>query len=248
MFAKNYLYELPEDIQIIIYKKVFAKCIYDIDNERCLKYLNRLYRAVNNPNNTCIYSIRPKGMFYDIHYIRDIRDSRDSRDSICEEYKYKCIAMLENFGHNTIATSIKDMIYLDRAYLIEDTTQLRSNIISYYLYPLITSNKSLKKYLTIRFNLVKYYDKKLITNIIVNEDRIDIIFKHNLQCNADIYYNIMVGYNILYNSLSNIIYSEENVVMFHKFVELFKWIETNNILEGYNIYNTKIIPEFSLKT
>ena len=44
MFAKNYLYELPEDIQIIIYKKVFAKCIYDLDNERCLKYLNRLYR------------------------------------------------------------------------------------------------------------------------------------------------------------------------------------------------------------
>jgi hypothetical protein len=190
MFAKNYLYELPEDIQIIIYKKVFAKCIYDIDNERCLKYLNRLYRAVNNPNNTCIYSIRPKGLFYDIHYIHD------NRDSICKGYKYKCVAMLENFGHNTIATSIKDMIYLDRAYLIEDTSQLQSNIISYYLYPLITSKKSLKKYLTIRFNLVKYYDKKLITNIIVNEDRIDIIFKHNLQCNADIYYNIMVGYNI----------------------------------------------------
>lgn len=244
IFTKNYLYELPEDIQVIIYKKVFAKCIYDIDNERGLKYLSRLYGAVNNPNNTCVYSIRPKGMFYDIHNC----DSGDSSDSICELYKYKCVAMLENFGSNTIKSSIKDMIYLDRTHLLEDTSYLHRNIISYYLYPLITSNKSLKKYLTIRFNLVKYYDKKLITNIIVKEDRVDIIFMQNFKCDADIYYNIMVGYNILYNSLSNIIYSEENVVMFHKFVEIFRWIESNNILEGYNIYNSKIIPEFSGKT
>jgi hypothetical protein len=57
----------------------------------------------------------------------------------------------------------------------------------------------------------------------------------------------MVGYNVLYNSLSNIIYSEENVVMFNKFVEIFRWIEMNNIFEGYNIYNNKIIPIFEAK-
>ena len=54
----------------------------------------------------------------------------------------------------------------------------------------------------------------------------------------------MVGYNVIYNSLSNIIYSEENVIMFNKFVELFRWIEKNKLLEGYNINNDKIIPIF----
>jgi hypothetical protein len=32
--------------------------------------------------------------------------------------------------------------------------------------------------------------------------------------------------------------------MFNKFVEMFRWIEANNILEGYNINNQKIIPIF----
>ena len=50
MFIKNYLYELPEDIQIIIYKNVFARCITDIDKDKSIKYLVRLYTATNNPN------------------------------------------------------------------------------------------------------------------------------------------------------------------------------------------------------
>ena len=231
MFAKNYLYELPEDLQITIYKNVFANCISAIENDRNIKFLNRLYSAVNNPNNTCIYSIKPKGMFSDYY----------------SDYKYKRIAFLEGCGSDT-NKSIKDIIYLDRTHLIENTTQLHSNTISYFLYPLLTANKLLRKYLEIRFNLIKFYDKEMITIIKVIGDRVDIIFTQNFKCNADIYYNIMVGYNILYNSLSNIIYSEENVEMFHKFIELFKWVEANNVLEGYNIYDNKIIPEFMGKT
>ena len=130
---------------------------------------------------------------------------------------------------------------------IENTLHLYSNTISIYIYPLFTTSRNLRKYLSIRINLVKFYDKKMIKNITVVEDRIDIVFTSNFNCNADIYYNIMVGYNVLYNSLSNIIYSEENVVMFHKFVELFRWIEMNNVLEGYNIYNNKINPIFEGK-
>ena len=139
---------------------------------------------------------------------------------------------------------MKDIIYLDRTHLIENTSHLHINTISFYLYPLFTANKTLRKYLTIRFNLIKFYDKELIKNIIVVEDRVNVIFTHNFRCNADIYYLIMVSYNVIYNSLSNIIYSEENVIMFNKFVELFRWIEKNKLLEGYNINNDKIIPIF----
>jgi len=221
MFKNNYLYELPDDIQIIIFKKIFNYCITNIEKDKNIKYLNRLYIAINNPNNTCIYCIVPQGFYSD-------------------NYKYKRIIDQEGF----INLSIKDIIYLDRTYLIENSSHLHINTISYYLYPLFTSNKTLRKYLTIRFNLIKFYDKKLIKNIIVVEDRINVIFTHNFKCNADIYYLIMVGYNVIYNSLSNIIYSEENVIMFNKFVELFKWIEKNKLLEGYNINNDKIIPIF----
>jgi hypothetical protein len=231
MFIKNYLYELPEDLQIAIYKNVFANCIAVIRNNKGIKYLHRLYKAVNNPNNTCIYSIKPTGMFSDYY------------SDYYYNYKYKRVATLENFTNK----SVKEMIYLDRTHLLENTLQLQSNIISYFMFPLLIANKHLRKYLTIRFNLIKFYNKELITIMKVVGDRVDIIFTHNFKCNADIYYNIMVGYNVLYNSLSNIIYSEENVEMFHKFVELFKWVEANNVLEGYNIYNNKIIPIFDVK-
>jgi hypothetical protein len=226
LIKRNYFYELPEDIQITIYKKVFDKCIDDIQNDKGIKYISRLYSATINPNNTCIYSVKPKDMFQDVK---------------C--YKYKRVAMLEDFENN----KINEMIYLDRKHLIENTLQLNSNTISYYLYPLFTADKTLKKYLTIRLNLIKFYDKKLIKFMKVVEDRIEITFISNFKCNADIYYILLVGYNVIYNSLSNIIYSEENVVMFHKFVELFRWIECNNILEGYNISNNKIIPMFTTK-
>jgi hypothetical protein len=227
MFIKNYLHELPEDLQIAIYKNVFANCIAVIRNDKGIKYLHRLYKAVNNPNNTCIYSIKPTGMFSDYYY----------------NYKYKRVATLENFTNKLV----KEMIYLDRTHLLENTLQLQSNIISYFMFPLSITNKHLRKYLTIRFNLIKFYNKELITIMKVIGDRVDIIFTHNFKCNADIYYNIMVGYNVLYNSLSNIIYSEENVEMFHKFVELFKWVEANKVFEGYNVYDNKIIPIFEIK-
>lgn len=230
MFIKNYLYELPDDIQSVIYKNVFARCIADIENKKDIKYLNRLYRATNNPNNTCVYSIKPMGMF--------CSDSGDSG----KYYKYKRIAALEG----TCKEHIKPLIYLDRTHLIEDTSHSQSNIISIYMYPLFTSSRNLRKYLAIRLNLVRYYNTKMIKKITVVDDRIDVVFTRHFECNADIYYNIMVAYNVLYNSLSNIIYSEENVVMFNKFVELFRWLEMNNVLEGYNMYdnNNKVIPVF----
>jgi hypothetical protein len=229
LFKKNYLYELPDDIQSTIYKLVFDRCVYDIQNNKNIKYLNRLYCATNNPNNTCIYHIIPKGLF----------------STFGEEYKYKDI-----ISQDIIIKDMKDMkymkdiIYLDRSHLIENTAPLHINTISFYLYPLFISNKSLKKYLTIRFNLIKFYKEELIHKLVVVEDRVNVIFTQTFKCNADIYYNIMVGYNVIYNSLSNIIYSEDNAIMFNKFVEIFRWIEANNILEGYNINNQKIIPIF----
>lgn len=228
MFITNYLYELPDDIQYAIYKNVFARCIVDIERDKRIKYLNRLYRATDNPKNTCVYSIKPKGMY------------GDECDS---EYKYRCIAALEG----TCKKHIKSLIYLDRSHLIEDTSHSQSNIISIYMYPLFTASRNLRKYLAIRLNQVRYYDNKMIKMITVVDDRIDVVFTRHFECNADIYYNIMVAYNVLYNSLSNIIYSEDNVVMFNKFVELFRWLEMNNVLEGYNMCNNnnnKVIPMF----
>lgn len=213
------IYKLP-------YLKTYLIIVLQIQKKiKKIKYLNRLYRATNNPNNTCIYSIIPDGLYSD-------------------NYKYKKIASQEDFKNN----NMKTVIYLDRKHLIENTSHLYINTISFYLFPLFIANKTLRKYLTIRFNLIKFYDKELIKNIIVVEDRINIKFTRNFKYNADIYYNIMVGYNVIYNSLSNIIYSEENIITFQKFVEMFKWIEANNILKGYNIYNDKIIPIFLNKS
>ena len=218
MFRKNYFFELPDDIQTLIYKNVFTNCILYFANDRGIKYLNRLYLAVNNPRNTCVYSIAPKGIF-----------------------EYKRVASLEG----SCNSCNHKMIYLDRSHLLTDTSQLQCDTISYYLFPLFTANKTLRNYLTYRLNTI--IDNRMIANMKVFEDRVDIVFASKFTCNADIYYNIFVGYNILYNSLSDIIYSVENVLMFSKFIELFKWLENNNRFEGYTIYNHKIIPVFDIK-
>ena len=125
LFRRNYLYELPDDILTIVYKKVFDKCLDDIQNNKSIKYISRLYTATINPNNTCIYSVKPTGMFH---------------AEKC--YKYKQIAMLEDFENN----KMNEMIYLDREHLVENTLQLNYDTISYYLYPHFTTNKKLKKY------------------------------------------------------------------------------------------------------
>ena len=112
MFKRNYFYELPDDIQSVIYRNVFSNCIRYFANDRSIKYLNRLYRAVNNPSNTCVYYIPPKGMF----------------GSDSGEYKYKHLAVLEGFR------TMNELIYLDRKHLLEDTTQPDCDTISCLLY------------------------------------------------------------------------------------------------------------------
>jgi hypothetical protein len=160
-------------------------------------------------------------------------------------YKYRCVAALEAAG--TCKKHIKPLIFLDRTHLIEDTSHSQSNIVSLYIYPLFSASRNLKKYLTSRLNLVKFYNTKMIREITVIDDRINILFTKHFACNADIYYNIMVAYNVLYNSLSNVIYSEANVAMFNKFVEFFRWLEMNNVLEGYNMCDNKVIPMFNTR-
>jgi hypothetical protein len=225
LFRKNYFYELPDDIQSTIYKLIFDRCVCDIQNDKNIKYIDRLYRTTNNPNNTCIYSIIPKGLF---------------GGDIEKEYKYKRVAALEDYRNN----KMNEMIYLDREHLITKLCEIDIYTISYFVHPLLAASKTFKKYLTIRINLSGYYDKNVIKYIKVAEDRIEITFIRKLKCNADTYYNVLVGYNILYNCLSIILYSEENITKYVKFIELFRWFERNNNFKGCNIDNCKIFPLF----
>ena len=230
IFIRNYFYELPDDIQTNIYKLVFNSCISDIEKDKNIKYISRLYNANNNPSNTCVFSIKPKWLINN-RYIKEEID-----------YKYKKVAYLENYKNN-----INELLYLDREHLIYDTSYLDIYTISYFLYPLSNTRATFKKYLTVCFNLFEYYDKNMIKNIKVIGDKVNITFIHKFKCYADIYYNIQVGYNILYNLLSNIIYTEQNIKKYAKFVLLFRWIENNAVLENCIIDNNIIIPIFEGK-
>jgi hypothetical protein len=230
IFIRNYFYELPDDIQTNIYKLVFNSCISDIEKDKNIKYISRLYNANNNPSNTCVFSIKPKWLINN-RYIKEEID-----------YKYKKVAYLENYKNN-----INELLYLDREHLIYDTSYLDIYTISYFLYPLSNTRATFKKYLTVCFNLFEYYDKNMIKYIKVIGDKVNITFIHKFKCYADIYYNIQVGYNILYNLLSNIIYTEQNIKKYAKFVLLFRWIENNAVLENCIIDNNIIIPIFEGK-
>ena len=230
IFFRNYFYELPDDIQNNIYKHIFNSCICDIKKDKNIKYINRLYSANNNPKNTCVFSIKPKWLFYEQYSDEEI------------EYKYKKVAYLEDYKNN-----INDLLYLDREHLIRNISHLNIYTISFFLYPLSNSGTNFKKYLTVCFNFFGYYDKNMIKNIKVVGDKIDITFIHKFKCYADIYYNVQVGYNILYNLLNNIIYTEENIIKYAKLVVLFRWIENNAVFEECKIDNNKIFPIFEGK-
>jgi hypothetical protein len=51
-FKKNYLYELPDDIQTIIYKKVYQSSLKNINDKReSMDNFNRLVEYINGKNN-----------------------------------------------------------------------------------------------------------------------------------------------------------------------------------------------------
>ena len=241
-FNKNYLYELPEDIQFLIFKKVFNNTLNLInDNRDVLDNYNKLVEYIRN-NHYNAYKIHAVWSII-LCYSKDLGDPyyKYSLYYTDNETDFLRLNKMKMIKYNSAYSTIK---YLDfTIYSIQDI--------------LPTSNyKDVKKILEEYTDifLSNYADKypnikgiELCNNKIRIEYKDTYIFKSFI----DIYNNILETYNFticIFNILNmyNNLYPAYNLEFMNDIDDLRKWIENNSYFCGFTIneIGDAIIPRF----
>jgi hypothetical protein len=241
-FAKNYLYELPEDIQRMIYKKAFKETLNSISNMReSLDNYDKLVEYIKNNHydaykSHAIWSIM-------LCYRKDIGDPyykyflyySDNETDYLRLNKTKMIK------YNSAYSTIK---YIDFAiYPIQDSlpTENYKNV-----------KKILEEYTDIF--LSNYTDKYTnIKGIELCNNKIRIEYKetHIFKSHIDIYNNILETYNFIiciFNILNmyNNLYPAYNLEFMNDLDDLREWFEYNSFFCGFilNENGDTIVPSF----
>ena len=252
-FAKNYLYELPDDIQAMIYKKVF-KC--------SLKIINDKKEAINNFNKLVAYIKDNQFNASKNHAVWSIIlcNRRDIGDPYYKYFTY-------------YADNETDYLHLNKSKMIRyDVTYSTIKYIEFAIYP-IQDRIPLPNYSYIKntfeqyahiFISLRHYngnqcndtDKEYrnIKDIKILNDKIIIEFTDTyiFRCYIDIYNNILESYNFivcLLNILSmfnNNIYPEYNLDYMNDLNDLKDWFTYNIFFSGFKINGDgdTIIPHF----
>ena len=242
LFIKNYLYELPDDIQAIIYKKVYQYSLKNISDKReAIDNFNKLVEYINGKsnidnNNHATWSIL-----------------LCSRKDICDPY-YKYFAYYADYKTDFLQLNKTKMIRYDSAY---------SSIkyIDFSIYPIQDKIPSanynyikniLEQYAHIFISLRHYNgnqrndtDKEYrnIKEIKLLNDRIRVEYtdKYIFKYYIDIYNNILESYNFILCILNiltmfnNNIYPEYNFDYMNDLRDIRDWFEYNMYFSGFKI-------------
>jgi len=241
-FAKNYLYELPEDIQTIIYKKAFIETLNSISNMReSLDNYDKLVEYIKNNN----YDAYKSHAIWSIIlcYNRDLGDPY---------YKYFLY-----YADNEI-----DFLRLNKTKMIKyNSVYSYIKYLDFVIYPiqysLPTENyKNVKKILEEYTDifLSNYTDKYTnIKGIELYNNKIQIEYKNTyiFKSHIDIYNNILETYNFticILNILNvyNHLYPAYNLEFMNDLNDLREWFEYNSFFCGFSL-NEKgdtIMPRF----
>lgn len=242
VFAKNYLYDLPEDIQTLIYKETFNTTLKSINDMReAQDNYDKLIEYIKNnhfdPYKTqAIWSII-------LCYRKDLGDPY---------YKYFLY----------YADNETDFLRLNKSKMIKyNSTYSTIKYLDFPIYPMdknvsTESFKSIKKLLEEYTDIFlsnyaeKYYN---IKGIHLLNDKIQIEYKdsHIFKCSIDIYNNIIESYNFticVFNILNmyNNLYPRYNMEYMDDLDDLRKWFEYNTFFCGFtfNEIGDTIIPRF----
>ena len=254
-FVKNYLYELPDDIQVLIYKNVFKCSLKNIsDKEEAINNFNKLVAYIKDNQDNAPYSKNHAIWSIILCNRRDIKDPY---------YKY----------FTYYADNQTDFLHLNKLKLIKyDISYSTIKYIEFAIYPIqdrITSSSynyiknTFEQYAHIFISLRHYNgnqyndtDKEYrnIRDVKLLNDKIIIEFTdtYTFRCYIDIYNNILESYNFivcLLNILSmfnNNIYPEYNLDYMNDLHDLKDWFKYNLFFSGFKIneYGNTIIPHF----
>lgn len=255
-FNKNYLYELPEDIQAIIYRKLYQFSLKTIKDNRCaidnynklIEYIKKGKDSNNNPiKNQAIWNIIVR---------------RDVEDPYHKYFQYYA-------DPNVYET---DFLILNRTKMIRDDASFSSiKYIEFLIYPIqeripVTNYSYIKnvfeQYIHIFLSLRHYnansnmntgnnsdnsneidYEYRNIKDIQLLNDKIRIEFRDTyvFKCYIDIYNNILETYNFIacildiLSMFNNAIYPEYNVDYENDLVNLRDWFKYNAFFGGFTI-------------
>ena len=242
VFTKNYLYELPEDILVLIYKKAFKETLNSLtDMREAIDNYDRLIAYIKsnhfNPYKTsAVWSIM-------LCYRKELGDPY---------YKYFLY----------YADSETDLLRLNKQKMIKhEPTYSSIKYLDFTIYP-IQDRVSTDSYISIKKLLEEYTDIFLsnysekysnIKKIELFDDKIQIEYKdsHIFRCSVDIYNNILESYNfmicifhILY--MYNNLYPRYNLEFMNDLDDLREWFEYNSFFCGFTLNETgnSIIPSF----
>ena len=253
IFAKNYFYELPDDIQAIIYKKVYQySLIFLSDKREAMDNFNRLLAYINGTdnidnNNHATWSII-------LCSRRDIEDPYYKYFTYYSDYKTDFLQLNKTkmIKYNSTYSSIK---YIDfTIYPIQDRIPSANynyikNILEQYAHIFI----SLRHYNGNQHNDAdKEYRNIKEIKLLNNKIRVEYTDKYIFKCYIDIYNNILESCNFILCILNiltmfdNNIYPEYNFDYMNDLRDIRDWFEYNLYFIGFEINEDgdTIIPRF----
>jgi len=251
-FTKNYFYELPEDIQAIIYKKIYKYSLSIISDKRdAIDNYNKLVEYIKTPiKNQAIWNI----------FLCNRRDIGDPY------YKY----------FTYYADDETDFLRLNKSKMIRyDTKYSTIKYIDFSIYPIkdripaVNYNyikNTFEQYIHIFLSLRRYnvYAKdddnnneySNLKNVSLLNDKIRIEFRDTyvFRCYIDIYKNILETYNFIVCILeiltmfNNNIFPEYNEDYMNDLSDLRDWFKYNSFFSGFliNDCGDTISPSFYL--
>ena len=246
LFKKNYLYELPDDIHVIIYKKVYQDTLANIrEKKEGINKFNKLQAYIKDNH----FNKRQAVWSIFLCNRRDVGDPyykyftyyADNETDFLHLNKSKLIRYNEAYSKiryiDFSIYPIQDRIPSDNFNYIKNTFEQYIHIfISLKHYKAITSGTN-DKYRNIK-------DVKLLRDKI----RIEFADTYVFRCHIDIYSNILETYNFILCILDVLsVLPEYNLDYIGDIGDLRDWFANNAFFRGFRVNNKgdTIVPSFS---
>lgn len=247
VIAKNYLYDLPEDILVLIYKKAFKATLKEIEDmretldnyDRLVEYIKK--NRYDEYKTHAIWSImlcyrRDVGdpyYKYFLHYADSETDFlRLNKQKMCRyNPAYSSIKYLD-FPIYNIKERITAESYRDVKKILEKYTSI---YLSNYIETVKANEKEyVREYLNIK--RLELCDNKI---------RIEYVDTVVFKCSIDIYINILETYNFIAKifkilNIYNNLYPRYNLEFMNDLGDLREWFNYNSFFCGFTISDTSV--------
>jgi len=240
LFPENYLYDLPDELQSLIYRKLFKDTLKVVsDMSDALDNYNKLLEYIQNNNKNYSNPINPNKnrAIWNIFMC----SRRDSGDPLCKYFQY-------------YTDNVTDVLRLNKTKMIRYNEAYSAiRYMDFSIYPLdirvtdasfIDMKKILEEYAVIflHYDADTVNEYAHIKRLVLLNDKIRIEYKNGdvFRCTIDIYNNILETYNFITRifdilNMYNHLYPAYDLEYMRDIIDLRNWFEYNSLFHGFTI-------------